>query len=79
MTIDTTPFNLVYGIDAILPIEFFIPTLRVAQELKWTSHELFARIEELEKLDETRLKAVEGMYVEKHHQNRWHDRNLCTK
>ena len=32
--IDTTPFNLVFGLDAILPIEFLIPTLRVAQELQ---------------------------------------------
>ena len=33
-TIDTTPFNLVYGLDVILPIEFLIPTLRVAQKLE---------------------------------------------
>ena len=37
------------------------------------------RIEDLEKLDETRLKAVEGMYVEKRHQKRWHDCNLRIK
>ena len=77
--IDTTPFNLVFGLDAILPIEFLIPTLRVAQALQWTGHELFDRIEELEILDETRLKAVEGMYAEKRCQKRWHDRNLRTK
>ena len=64
MAIDTTPFNLVFDPDAILPIVFLIPTLRIAQELKWTSHELSKHIEDLEKLDETRLKVVEGMYVE---------------
>ena len=37
------------------------------------------KIEDLEKLDETRLKAVEGMYAEKRRQKRWHDRNLHTK
>ena len=78
-TIDTTPFNLVSGLDAILPIEFLIPTLRVAQALQWTGHELSNRIEELEQLDETRLKAVEGMYAKKRRQKRWHDRNLRTK
>ena len=77
--IDTTPFNLVFGLDAILPIEFFIPNLRVAQELHWIGHELSNRIEDLEKLYETRLKAVEGMYAEKRHQKRWHDCNLRTK
>ena len=51
-SIGTTPFNLVFGLDAILPIEFLIPTLRVARELEWTGHELFERLDELEKLDE---------------------------
>ena len=38
--INTTPFNLVFGLDSILPIEFLIPILRVSQELQWTGHEL---------------------------------------
>ena len=50
--IGTTPFNLVFGLDAILPIEFLIPTLRVARELEWTGHELSKRLHELEELDE---------------------------
>ncbi|MCO5598133.1 hypothetical protein L7F22_052225 [Adiantum nelumboides] len=37
-SIGTTPFNMVYGIQAILPLEFLIPTLRVAKELEWTGH-----------------------------------------
>ena len=62
-SIGTTPFNMVFGLDAILPLEFLVPTLRVAKELEWTGHELSARVEELEKLDETRLAAVAGMYA----------------
>ena len=50
--IGTTPFNMVFGLDAILPIEFLIPTLRVAKELEWTGHELSNRLTELEQLDE---------------------------
>ena len=46
-TIGTTPFNMVYGLDAILPVEFLIPTMRVAQELNWTGNELLERLEEL--------------------------------
>ena len=75
----TTPFNLVYGLDAILPIEFLIPTLRVAHSLEWHGHELSKRIDELELLGETRARAVLGMYVEKRRQKRWHDTNLRTK
>ena len=31
--VGATPFDLVYGINAILPMEFLLPTLRVAKEL----------------------------------------------
>ena len=61
--IGTTPFNLVFGLDAILPMEFLIPTLRVAKELEWTGHELSHRITELEQLDEFRLRSVAAMYA----------------
>ena len=61
--IGTTPFNMVFGLDTILPMEFFIPTLRVAKELNWTGHDLLERLEDLEKLDETCLAAVHGMYA----------------
>ena len=62
--IGTTPFNLVFGLDAILPMEFLIPTLRVAKELEWTGHEFSQRLDQLEQLDEVRLKAVVGMYAQ---------------
>ena len=74
----TTPYNLVYGLDAILPVEFLIPTLRVAKQLEWTGHELSARIDELDQLDETRNRVVIGIYAEKRRQKRWHDMNLRT-
>ena len=60
-----TPFELVYGLNAILPIKFLVPTLSVAKNLEWTGHELSKRVEELERLDETRLLAIMGMYAEK--------------
>ena len=62
-TIGTTPFNMVFGLEAILPMELLIPTLRLEKELEWNGHELYERIDQLEKLDETRLGAVAGMYA----------------
>ncbi|MCO5600928.1 hypothetical protein L7F22_055045 [Adiantum nelumboides] len=62
-SIDTAPFNMVYGIQAILQLEFLIPTLQVAKDLKWTRHELSGQIEVLKKLDETSLRAVASIYV----------------
>ena len=77
--IGTTPFNMVYGLDAILPIEFLIPTLRVAKQLEWTGHELSARIEDIEKLDEFRLRAVAGMYAQKRRLKQFHDSHIINK
>ena len=78
-SIGTTPFNMVFGLDAILPMEFLIPTLRVAKELKWTGHELSKRFDKLEKLDETCLAAVHGMYALKRRQKKFHDSHISTK
>ena len=77
--VDTTPFQLVYGLNAILPIEFLVPTLRVAADLEWTGHEIFERINELEQLDEARLQALIGIYAEKRRRKHWHDQNIKTK
>ena len=65
IAIGMTPYDLIFSLNAILPIEFLLPTLRVAQELNWTGHELLARIDDLEKLDKTYLLALVGMYAEK--------------
>ena len=70
---------MVYGLDAILPLEFLVATLRVAKELEWTRHKLSDSLEELEKLDETRLAAVAGMYALKRRQAKFHDHHILTK
>ena len=73
------PFNMVFGLDAILPLEFLVPNLRVAQEIGWMGHELSNRVEELEKLDETRLATIAGMYALKRRQKQFHDHHIITK
>ena len=78
-SIGTTPFNTVFGLDVILPMEFLIPTLRVAKKLNWTSHELSERLEDLEKLDKARLAAVHGMYALKRQKKKFHDIHISTK
>ena len=77
--IGTTPFNMVYGLDAILPIEFLIPTLRVARQLEWTGHELSERVEDIAKLDEFRMRAVAGMYAQKRRLKQFHDSHVINK
>jgi hypothetical protein len=55
VTTRATPFSLVYGIEAILPIEFEIPSLRIAiDERLDESQSLKDRLERLEGLNEAR-------------------------
>ena len=48
-----TPFQLVYGVEAIFPIECEIPSLRIAVQLLPETSALEAKLVELEQLDET--------------------------
>ena len=61
-------FNLVYGMNVILPMDFLILALRVDTNLEWTGHELSHKISDLEKPDETKLMAVGHMYAQKQQQ-----------
>ncbi|MCO5580212.1 hypothetical protein L7F22_034078 [Adiantum nelumboides] len=78
-SIGTTPFNMVYGIQAVLPLEFLISTLRVAKELEWTGHKLSEQIDVLEKLDETRLRAVASIYAQKRNMKSFFDQHVINK
>ena len=58
----STPFALVYGVEAVLPLELQIPSLRIAIQEGLTedeNHKL--RIAELEALDEKRLQAQQKL------------------
>ncbi|XP_022895322.1 uncharacterized protein LOC111409511 [Olea europaea var. sylvestris] len=53
-----TPYALVYGVEAVLPLECQIPSLRIAiQESLTTEENARLRLEELEALDKKRLEA----------------------
>lgn len=70
---------MVYGLDAVSPMEFLIPTPWVAQKLEWNGHEFSKRLDEVENLDEIRLRAVSGMYTLKPRQKSFHDNHIETK
>ena len=55
----TTPFSLVYGMEAVSPIEVEIPTLRVLMEVELEESEwVKARYEQLNMIEEKRLIAI---------------------
>ena len=54
-----TPYSLVYGIEAVLPIEIEIPSLRVLREVELEEVEwVQARYEQLNLIEEKRMKAI---------------------
>jgi hypothetical protein len=54
-----TPFSLVYGMEAVLPVEVEIPSLRVMMDVKLDEAEwVQARFDELNLIEEKRLAAV---------------------
>ncbi|KAK4381668.1 hypothetical protein Sango_2944900 [Sesamum angolense] len=58
----TTPYALVYGVQAVLPIEQQIPSLRITIQEGLTQEEnAKIRLEELEALDEKRLEAQQRL------------------
>ena len=57
-----TPYSLVYGTEAILPLEVEIPSLRVALQLEATQDERKRiRLDELDTLDEKCLAAQQKL------------------
>ena len=54
-----TPYSLVYGMEAVLPIEVEIPSLRVLREVELEEAEwVQARCEQLNLVEEKRMKAI---------------------
>ncbi len=55
-----TPFSLVYGMEAVLPIEVEIPSLRVLTELQLDEAEwVQSRYDQLNLIEGKRLKAIQ--------------------
>ena len=54
-----TPFSLVYGMEAVLPVEVEIPSMRVLMEAKLTDAEwVQSRYDQLNLIEEKRLTAM---------------------
>ncbi|KAK5786402.1 hypothetical protein PVK06_041038 [Gossypium arboreum] len=54
-----TPFSLVYGMEAVLPIEVEIPSLRVLSEVKLDEAEwIQSRYDQLNLIEEKRIRAI---------------------
>ena len=71
-----TLFQLVYGLEAIFPIECEIPSLRLAVQLLPETSALEARLVELEQLDETRRDVATANEAHKCHVKMQYDKSI---
>jgi hypothetical protein len=76
----TTPFKLVYGLEAVVPMEYLVPSLRIAtftyMDDKGTMQDRLAQLVELE---EDRFIAGFHKKVQKEREKAYHDRHIKKK
>lgn len=77
VTTNQTAFRLAYGQEAVVPLEFMVPSLRLAVEHDMDYNSvLWARLEKLLSLDEQRQRAVWTQQVVQNRRKHWHDKHL---
>ncbi|KAE8681343.1 Detected protein of unknown function [Hibiscus syriacus] len=75
-----TPFSLAYGMEAVLPIEVEIPSLRVLTEVKLDDAEwVQSRYDQLNLIDERRLKAIYHGQIYQKQMIRAHDKKVLAE
>ena len=62
-----SPYQLVHGVDSVLPVECEIPSLKLAIELLPDTSPLEEHLVHLEQLDEQHRDALVALEVNKHH------------
>ena len=74
------PYQLVYGKEVMLPIEFKIHAYKLAAKLGLElSEALQQRVMQLNELDEIRQQAVQHTLLVQHQRIKWHDRFIKNK
>ena len=72
-----TPFWLVYGVEAIMPMEYIVPSLRIAAFIGMEDLEaLENRLAQLSELEEDQFLARFHQQVQKECEKAWHDRHI---
>ena len=70
-----TPYELVYGKQVLLPIEFQVKTFRMAVQLRMDLEEAQKqRILQINELDEIRRNALQRTMLIQNQRNKWHDK-----
>jgi hypothetical protein len=75
-----TPFRLVYGQEAVMPMEFIVSSLCIVMLTELTdSGAVEKRLSELVELEEDHFVTGFHQQVQKVHEKSWHDRHIKQK
>ena len=75
-----TPFRLAYGQEVVMPMEYIVPSLRVAMLTDMADEDsLKERLLHLLSLEEHRFIAGFNQQVQKAREKTWHDRHINSK
>eukprot|EP00253_Pinus_taeda_P032423 PITA_32423 len=79
-TTEHTSYELVYGKEVLLPIEFQVKTFKMAVQLGMDLSEAQKhRLEQLNELDEIRQEAIQRTDLVQHQRAKWHDKYIKDK
>ena len=80
VTTNQTPFRLAYGQEAVVPLEFMVPSLRMAVDYDLDYNEVLrSRLDKLLTLDEHRQRAIWCQQIVQNCRKTWHDKKIKLK
>ena len=72
-----TPFSLIYGVEAMMPMEYIVPSLHIAALTGVMDREApEERLAQFFELEEERFLAGFHQQVQKQREKAWHDQNI---
>ena len=76
-----TPFRLTYGLlEAVVPMEYIVPSLRIAVQQKWSEKEsLPFRMESLMQLEQDRIQSAYVSTVIQNRRRAWMNKHMKKK
>jgi hypothetical protein len=75
-----TPFKLFYGLEAVVPMEYLVPSMRIAAFIDMDdTGAVQERLVQLVKLEEDRFIAGFNQHVQKEREKAYHDKHIKKK
>ncbi|MCO5567853.1 hypothetical protein L7F22_021549 [Adiantum nelumboides] len=75
-----TPFKMVYGTEAVVPLELATPSLRMAEQYDMDFNTVLKKsLEDLQRLDEIRQRALLEQQIVQQRRKYWHDSKIMVR